>query len=261
MLTLHPIPAFSDNYIWCIYSTETRKAVVVDPGCAQSVQAYLQDQGLELDAILLTHHHADHTAGIEELRATYGSPVYGYTQATFQGVDHQYKEGDTFELLGTSFRLIEVPGHTLDHIAFYSEADVQHDTPWLFSGDTLFSGGCGRLFEGSAIQMHNSLAKLKTLPKSTLVCCAHEYTLANLDFAQSLMPQNIDLKNYISDCKLKRKKDIPTLPSTIDQELLINPFFRENDQEIINTLAKNVQGSLDTPAEIWAQIRMAKDNF
>lgn len=261
MLKLHPIPAFNDNYIWCFYCSITSQAVVVDPGCANSVLDFMAQNKLTLEAILVTHHHADHTGGIDRLSKETGAQTYGFKQSRYSGIQNTYTDNEEFELLGSPFRVIEVPGHTLDHIAFFSEANPQHTTPWLFCGDTLFSGGCGRLFEGSAKQMYRSLCTLKTLPNNTLVCCAHEYTMANLDFAMSLMPSNADLQLYKSECSYKRQQGLPTLPSTLDQELKINPFLRESDPEILRSLDLVDSQKSIPPDEIWAHIRKAKDTF
>lgn len=261
MIKLHPIPAFNDNYIWCFYSEGTREAVVVDPGCAKSVDNFLQSKNLNLIAILVTHHHADHTGGINTLKTNYDVKTIGFKGSRYENIDQKHSEGDRFSVLNTEFTLLEVPGHTLDHVAFYSETSPEHDQPWLFCGDTLFSGGCGRLFEGSASQMHHSLSKLRSLPGNTLVCCAHEYTLANLKFASHLMPSNDDLQDYIAHCQNLRSESRPTLPSTIEQELRINPFLRESDPEIKQVLDATNNALTGDPVEIWTEIRKAKDQF
>lgn len=261
MLKLTSIPAFTDNYIWCVYNEQSKDAVVVDPGCADTVSEYIETNNLNLTGILVTHHHADHTGGIEKLCATTGASTYGFSQSRYRNIQHTFSDSDRFNLLGTSFTVIEVPGHTLDHIAFYSAPDQQHNEPWLFCGDTLFSGGCGRLFEGSPQQMLQSLHQLKELPGNTLVCCAHEYTLANLRFAKSLMPANPELTQYAIDCQEMRNQNIPTLPSTLEQELKINPFLREHDLEIISTLKIRNELESETALDVWTAIRKAKDSF
>lgn len=266
MLKVTAIPAFADNYIWCIINEHHKQAIVIDPGCSESVLDFLKSQALELIGILITHHHPDHIGGVADLKSQTEALVFGFSDAgpknsklTF--IDQDYTEGDTFSLLGTEFQVIAVPGHTLDHIAFYSASDKTHNTPWLFCGDTLFSGGCGRLFEGSACQMQHSLGKLSSLPKETEVYCAHEYTLNNLEFSVSLMPNNEALRVYREECKAKRAKSEITLPSTIGLELKINPFLRTHDPELIQSLqSKNKILAPDT-LSIFTATRKEKDVF
>jgi len=288
MLNITAITAFSDNYIWCIYDPDTKQAIVVDPGSYQAVEDFLVAEGLKLEAILITHHHPDHVGGVTELKAKYAAKAYGFKQAKFTFLDYHFTEGDEFTLLGCLFRTLEVPGHTLDHIAFYSPAYLnlsktstlsttthqtdssrvsssnkktlnRHKKPWLFCGDTLFSGGCGRLFEGTAKQMHQSLTAISKLPVETEIYCAHEYTLSNLEFATSLMPNNEDLRDYQRHCEQLRNRNTPTIPSTIDTELKINPFLRISDNEILENLNKNSRPI--GPEYVFAAIRKAKDAF
>jgi len=266
MLKVTAIHAFSDNYIWCIINEQGKKAVVIDPGCSKSVLNFLDEQKLELAGILITHHHPDHIGGVAELKLKTKARVYGFKNAgpinsklTF--IDQEYIDGNTFFILDTKFQVLEVPGHTLDHIAFYSEWSQTHTTPWLFCGDTLFSGGCGRLFEGSASQMHHSLSKLASLPIECEIYCAHEYTLNNLEFATSLMPNNIALQSYSAECKVKRANEKITLPSSIGRELEINPFLRTHDPELIQSLDIE-NGSLPiNPELVFAATRKAKDRY
>jgi len=266
MLKVIAISAFSDNYIWCVINEYSKQAIVIDPGCSKSVLNFLDEQKLQLSGILITHHHPDHIGGVADLKSQTKALVYGFSDAgprnsklTF--IDQEYAEGDSFSLLGTEFQVLEVPGHTLDHIAFYSEPDQVHRTPWLFCGDTLFSGGCGRLFEGSASQMHHSLSKLSNLPSECEVYCAHEYTLSNLEFAASLMPNNKTLQAYIIECKVKRAKNEITLPSTMGLELEINPFLRTHDSELVLSLQSKNRNIAPDADSIFAATRTAKDLF
>lgn len=266
MLQVKAIHAFSDNYIWCIYDSQQKQAVVVDPGCSEAVLNFIAKEKLTLTGILITHHHPDHIGGVAALLESTNAEVYGFSQAgpknaplTF--IDNTFNEGDCFSLLGASFKVLEVPGHTLDHIAFYSEPSASHHSPWLFCGDTLFSGGCGRLFEGTAVQMFNSLNKFCNLPKNCEIYCAHEYTLSNLDFAVSLMPDNQALQSYQSECEAKRKNKQITLPSTIELELLVNPFLRSDDSELKASLTRTNPKLRQEPEYIFEATRKAKDIF
>jgi len=266
MLKVIAIPAFSDNYIWCIYDEHSKQAIIVDPGCSKSVLDFLDAQKLQLTAILITHHHPDHIGGVADLKYQTNARVYGFSHAGSKNckltfIDQEYIEGNSFFCLGTEFKILEVPGHTLDHIAFYSEPDQTHIAPWLFCGDTLFSGGCGRLFEGSASQMHNSLVKLSSLPNECEVYCAHEYTLTNLEFALSLMPNNEALHAYRAECVDKRANNESTLPSTIGLELEINPFLRTQDSELVLHLQTKNHNLIPNPQSIFAATRKAKDLF
>jgi hydroxyacylglutathione hydrolase len=266
MLKVAAIHAFSDNYIWCIIDEQNYKAVVIDPGCSKSVLNFLNVHNLDLIGILITHHHPDHIGGVAELKLKTNAQTYGFKHAGPIGskltfIDHSYIDGDTFFVLDTEFKVLEVPGHTLDHIAFYSEIGLTHTSPWLFCGDTLFSGGCGRLFEGSASQMHHSLSKLASLPIECKVYCAHEYTLNNLEFAATLMPNNEALQSYKAECKVKRTNNAITLPSTIERELAINPFLRMHDPELIVELGITYNVTSIDPELVFAATRKAKDRF
>src|SRR4051812_3783528 len=218
-MTLIPVPAFQDNYLWVLH--DGQRALVVDPGDAQPVSDLLRRDGLQLDTILVTHHHADHVGGVDRLRNETGARVIGTGRERIPGPLQQVVGGDEVEVLGIRFRVIDVPGHTAGHIAFY--ADDVDGRPLLFCGDTLFSGGCGRLFEGTPAQMLASLDALAALPGATRVCCAHEYTLSNLRFARAVDPGNADLQQYQQRCEALRRAGTPTLPSSIGLERAVNP--------------------------------------
>ena len=257
MLTVEPIPAFNDNYIWLLYDTDSRRAFVVDPGDAAPVMAVLSEQKLTLSGILITHHHFDHVGGLAELRAAYEPVVYGPHNPAIDGIDHRLGAGDRIEVLGRTFSVMTVPGHTLDHIAYYHESKQ----PLLFCGDTLFAGGCGRLFEGTPPMMLASLESLAALPGNTLVYCAHEYTLANLAFARAVEPENSALQERIAQAELTRANNTPTVPSSLSLELETNPFLRCAEQNLLDSLASQGKLTADNTADVFALVRAWKDNF
>lgn len=253
MVSIHPIPAFADNYIWLIRFGD-RRAVVVDPGDAAPVLQILQRQQLELAAILITHHHWDHINGIELLLDQYNVPVFGPAGERIAGINHPCAEGDIITLDGLQLDVMAVPGHTAGHIAF-----VGHGA--LFCGDTLFGAGCGRLLGGSAAQLYASLNKIRWLPISTHIHCAHEYTLANLRFAQTVEPGNSAIRKRREAEEQKRRRGQATLPSTLELELVTNPFLR-CDQETVVVSAENFAGKqLAGPAEVFKVLRYWKDTF
>jgi len=252
-LTITPVSAFSDNYIWLISRDD--EAFVVDPGEHAPVEAALTQRGLSLSGILVTHHHFDHTGAVATLQQEAGCPTWGPAESPAGGFDYILREGDTADVLGVPFSVLEVPGHTLDHIAYFSAAERA-----LFCGDTLFVGGCGRVFEGTPPQMRASLAKLLTLPGEARVFCAHEYTLANLAFAQLVEPANRDLSEFIADCVGKRERNIPTVPSLLADERRYNPFLRWDSAEIKSTLREAERLQADTPDDIFTAVREWKNN-
>lgn len=258
MLSVEPIPAFNDNYIWLITCPERNTAFVVDPGDAAPVQRALEERGLRLEGILVTHHHFDHVGGLQDLRETWNPVVFGPDNPAIAGIDHPLGAGDRIEVLDHLFEVLAVPGHTLDHIAYFHPAD---DTPLLFCGDTLFAGGCGRLFEGTPAMMHQSLQALAALPASTRVYCAHEYTLANLAFAEAVEPDNEALAARIARARESRERGAATVPSSIDLELDTNPFLRCDRDEVAAGLKR--QGKLrgDSTVEVFAAVRAWKDSF
>ena len=257
MLRTTPVPAFSDNYIWLIHGIgDPRKVAIVDPGDAEPVIKYVSNQDLEPAAILVTHHHWDHVGGVQHLVNEFGLPVYGPAAEDILGRDFALREGDsvTLDELGLEFSILDCPGHTAGHIAYYGHQS-------LFCGDTLFSAGCGRLFEGTPAQMSESLGKFAQLPGDTRVFCTHEYTLANLRFASAVEPSNPDIEAYSARARTLRDQGQPTLPSTLDLEERVNPFMR-CDQESVRASAEHHAGhSLADPVAVFATVRAWKDAF
>ncbi|AIY42460.1 Hydroxyacylglutathione hydrolase [Collimonas arenae] len=259
-LSVLAVPAFNDNYLWLIHNS--RHAAVVDPGDAQPILASLEAHGLTLAAILLTHHHADHAGGVQTLLQHFKVPVFGPAGETIAGVTQGLAEGDTATIpeLALSLSVIDVPGHTSGHIAYVAQGH-----PWLFCGDTLFAGGCGRLFEGSPSQMVSSLAKLSTLPGDTLVYCAHEYTISNLRFALAVEPDNAQLVARMANEQAKRDLQQATVPSTIALENATNPFLRYQQPTIIASLndsGRLTAKQLETgPVAAFAALREWKNGF
>ena len=234
------------------------RALVVDPGDAQPVLDALQRTGLQLQAILVTHHHGDHTGGIGALRDSTGAVVYGPASENIPGPLTPLLGGQTVAALGLEFRVIDVPGHTAGHIAFY--CPDMDGTPLLFCGDTLFSGGCGRLFEGTPAQMLASLNTLAALPDDTRVCCTHEYTLSNLKFALEIEPENAELVAYNAHCQSLRANGLPTLPSSIAMEKSINPFLRSTRPDVIAAARRFDAASVDKSGA-FATLRQWKNQY
>jgi hydroxyacylglutathione hydrolase len=257
MIEINPIPAFQDNYIWQLVDTGHKSCLVVDPGDARPVLARLKQQGLRLAAILITHHHADHTGGISTLLQQHPVPVYGPASEAINGITHPLKEGDRIQALGCSFQILELPGHTLGHIAYFSENFTAQ--PILFCGDTLFAGGCGRLFEGTPLQMHESLQKLAALPGNTGVYCTHEYTESNLHFALQVEPGNTQLRARLEKVQRLRAGGRCTLPSSIADELATNPFLRTRHAAVIAAAEQRTPQRHPPPEEVFRIIRNWKD--
>ncbi|MGY8869280.1 MAG: hydroxyacylglutathione hydrolase [Pseudomonadales bacterium] len=257
MFTVLPLPAFDDNYIWMLTSTDYSGMVVVDPGDADVVIKAVNDTNTPLIAILLTHHHGDHTGGVKQLVELYSVPVYGPHNSPFKGISHPLKDSEQITLLGETMTVKEVPGHTLDHICYFKSTE----TPQLFCGDTLFLAGCGRLFEGTAEQMLKNMDYFKTLPLETSIYCTHEYSLANLAFASAVEPHNLDISATINRCKQLREQNIPTLPSSISQELMINPFMRSQEETVKEAAQSYIKSNINNELEAFTAIREWKNNF
>jgi len=254
-LKVTPLPAFNDNYLWLL--VRGREAAVVDPGDAAPVRRALERQGLRLSTILVTHHHADHVGGVAELKKETAATVYGPATEDIAGVDHRLRGGDEIHVLGTQLRVIDVPGHTAGHIAYFAAAE---SPPLLFCGDTLFACGCGRLFEGTPSEMVASLDTLAALPASTLVHCAHEYTLANIRFALTVEPSNLALRERATRDQATRERGEPTVPSTLGLELATNPFLRCDVPEVRAAAAGGTAVAVDRTA-IFASLREKKNIF
>ena len=255
-MNLLALPAFADNYIWMLH--DGARAVVVDPGDSAPVVDALDRLNLSLVGILVTHHHGDHVGGVDALRARLNGPVHGPATERIPTPFTPHSEGDVVELLGLRFRVLDVPGHTAGHIA-YAQLD-ESTAPLLFCGDTLFSGGCGRLFEGTPAQMHDSLSKFAALPGNTRVCCTHEYTLSNLRFAAAVEPGNADIAAYTERCHAVRAAGQPTLPSSMALELQINPFLRCTQADVVK-MALDKGAANDSAVAVLAALREWKNNF
>lgn len=261
-MSVHPrlqvtaIPAFADNYLWLIH--DQQHAAVVDPGDAVPVEAALASLKLRLDAILLTHHHADHAGGVRALLAQREVPVYGPARERIDGVSVPLSGGDSVSLpsLGLELAVLDVPGHTAGHIAY-----VAHRQHWLFCGDTLFAGGCGRVFEGTPAQMAQSLGRLAALPDETQVYCAHEYTLSNLRFALAAEPGNAALAARYADAQAQRARGEATVPSTMGLERQTNPFLRCDAPSVLATLQAEGRLEASDPVSAFAALRAWKNSY
>jgi hydroxyacylglutathione hydrolase len=257
MLTVTPIRAFKDNYIWLLVNPANQYCAIIDPGDAEPVIAYLQKLKLTPCGILITHHHHDHSGGVLALKEKYPAiPVYGPARESIDGVDYKVAENDlvVLELLGLEFTVYDIPGHTLGHVAYYGHQMV-------FCGDTLFAAGCGRLFEGTANQMVHSLSRISNLPDNTLIYCAHEYTAANLRFAEMVEPENQAIQVRKKTVAAQIAQHTPSLPSQVLLEKMTNPFLRCEERAVIHAVQSQSNDRSTDPVTIFQALRTWKDNF
>lgn len=247
------ISAFKDNYIWLL--RKGASAAVVDPGDARPVLDVLEQEGLSLSSILITHHHNDHQGGIADLLAHCPAEVFGPATESITGLTRPLRGGETIRLgaIDAEFRVIAVPGHTRGHLGYYGSG-------CLFCGDTLFTGGCGRLFEGTPAQMHDSLMRLTSLPEQTRVYCAHEYTEVNLRFALAVEPGNRQLRQRVNEVAVARAKNWATVPSSIALEKATNPFLRCGEPEVVASAQSRVAGAIE-PVEVFTVLREWRNTF
>ncbi|WEP46165.1 hydroxyacylglutathione hydrolase [Cronobacter dublinensis subsp. infanticibi] len=250
-MNLNSIPAFEDNYIW-VLNNEDGQCLIVDPGEAEPVLRAIEENQWQPVAILLTHHHHDHTGGVKALVTRFPNLVVYGPEETSKGAQVIVNEGEKFNILGCEFLAMATPGHTLGHFSYFS-------FPYLFCGDTMFSAGCGRLFEGTPTQMYQSFQKINALPDETLICCAHEYTLSNLKFLVAILPDDPVLTQYYREVKELRAKNQKTLPSILKNERQINLYLRMEDDDLINKINPDLR--LSPPEERFAWLRSKKDNF
>ncbi len=255
MIQISALPAFTDNYIWLLQDPQTQRCAVVDPGDAAPVLAWLkQNPAWTLSDILITHHHHDHVGGVEQLKSVTGAKVYGPASENIPARDTALQDNDRITALGWDFEVYTIPGHTLGHIAFYHSGV-------LFCGDTLFAAGCGRLFEGTPLQMHTSLERLAALPDDTLVYCAHEYTQSNLKFALAVEPDNADIAERVQNVNQMRARGEITLPSNLALEKRTNPFLRTSETSVKQKADERNGRDNRSGAEVFASLRAWKDKF
>lgn len=261
-LQISAIPAFEDNYIWMLHGVGGPDTAIVDPGDAAVVMASLQSRDARLTDILITHHHPDHTGGILALREQYPEArVYGPRNDRIKGLTHHVTDNQLINVLGTQFRVLEVPGHTLDHVAYFTTDANFEAQPIVLCGDTLFSAGCGRLREGTPAQLLNSLHILAALPPVTLVYCTHEYTVSNLRFALHVEPDNIACRQRMAECLRMRQSGLPTLPSTIATELRTNPFLRCRSENLSAIIQTQFGPEHVSELDVFTQLRRWKDRY
>ena len=254
MIKATPVPILSDNYVWVLTRLDSGNAVVVDPGDAGPVLDFLDQSNLKCAAVLLTHHHHDHVGGALKVSKFWKCPVYGPADEAITAVGHPVNEGDTLDAAGMTFDVLSVPGHTRGHVAYVGHGH-------LLCGDTLFAGGCGRIFEGTPSQMFDSLSRLADLDPATRVCCAHEYTVANLQFAVRVEPGNSRLVERLASARKTRSTGRPTGPSVLEEELATNPFLRCRQSEIIEAASLQAGRRLEPGVEVFAEVRRWKDGW
>ena len=254
MLSVEPIKAFTDNYIWLVSTNEG--SIVIDPGESKNIQKLIDNKTIDLKGILITHHHYDHTNGLSELVKKNELEVYGPVN-NIDGINHRLNDKDKISIIGIDFNVMSIPGHTLDHIGFYS---ANANNPILFCGDTLFAGGCGKIFEGTYEQMFHALKKITKLPTNTNIYCGHEYTLSNLKFALEADDTNKELIEEFKKVENKINSNIPSLPTTLDKELKVNPFLRCDNINIQNKIIEKFKVS-NNELEVFTALRKWKDNF
>lgn len=256
MLHVWPIGVFADNYVWVLEREDCRRVAIVDPGDGGPVIAGLQDRGLEVAAVLLTHNHSDHVGGLSEIIQSFQPDIYGSAADGIPGVTHPVTGGDTITIpdLDLELEVLPLPGHTANHLGFVFAGSA-------FVGDTLFAGGCGRVFEGTMEQMYNSLQRLAALPGATKTYCAHEYTVANLRFAREVEPENARLEDRLRAAKAAREADQPTVPSTISYELETNVFLRCGEPAVRAAAETHAGRSLEPGADVFSVVRSWKDGW
>lgn len=257
-LQIYPIKAFNDNYIWTLINPSNHQAIVIDPGQAAPVIEYLNANNLELIAIWVTHHHHDHTGGVAELQEHF--PMTHIVAHNEHGVeqDQSVKEGSTVNAWCHSGQVWEVAGHTANHLAYVLDIEGKKH---VFCGDTLFSGGCGRVFTGTIEQLFDSLSRLASLPKDSLFYPAHEYTQSNLRFGLSIEPDNIAIQDALNDATAKTAQGIPTLPVSLAHECAVNVFLRTTEPSVIAGVSAKTPLLDDKPLTVFAALRELKNNF
>ena len=255
-IRLMALPAFSDNYIWLLINDKAATATIIDPGTAAVCESFLEQEKLDLVAILITHHHWDHIGGIGKLTKQRDIPVFGPSAEHISGANRALTGGDHFSLpeMALGFDVLDLSGHTAGHIGYLTENI-------LFCGDTLFSAGCGRLFDGTAAQLHHSLNRIQQLPTKTVICCAHEYTLENLRFAAAVEPDNPAIKQRVDEVESLRATNQPSLPVTLAMEQRYNPFLRTHKDSIMRAVSAHSGVPIDNSEDCFRYLRMWKDGF
>lgn len=257
-IEIHPIKAFNDNYIWTLINKNNKQAIVIDPGQSAPVAAYMEQQGLELTSIWTTHHHFDHTGGVMELQEHF--PMTHIVAHSEHGVeeDQTIKDGSTVSAWGCSAQVWDISGHTNSHIAYILDIDNQKH---CFCGDTLFSGGCGRVFTGTIEQLYQSFKRIDELPAETLLYPAHEYTANNLRFALTIEPENVAIQQALAQAEQQTAQGVPTLPVTLEHERAINVFLRVTEASVIAGVQAQMTIADEEPLTVFAGLRELKNNF